>query len=184
MRRGVIAIALAASLIGVGAGALGAAAFLATAGLAAVIMTYMLERRYPFETITACTAGATLVAGAAAAVFLTGSVGGLADALRDSLAQALANGQRFYKSAGLDTVLPADTQATIVDGTIKLFPALAALSATVTVLLNLGLFWRWTGRQERIGYALFGDLVKWSAPEWLIWVLLVPALAFSSRSSP
>lgn len=171
--RGGAVIGLAAVLVGAVAGIMAAAAFLATAGLAAGIMTYMLGRRYPFETITLCTAGAMLVAGAAAAIFLVGSVNGLADGLRGSLTQALANGQRFYKSAGLDTVLPPDTQAEIIDGTIKLFPALAALSAAVTVLLNLGLFWRWTGKQERTGYLLFGDLVKWSAPEWLIWVLLV-----------
>ena len=64
-------------------------------------------------------------------------------------------------------------RAEIVDETIKLFPALAALSAMSMVLLNLGLFWRLTGRQQRLGYLLFGDLVRWSAPEWLIGVLLV-----------
>jgi uncharacterized protein YybS (DUF2232 family) len=167
------AIVLAAALIGAAGGPMAAATFLATAGLAAAIMTYMLGRRYPFETIAMCTAGAMIVTGAVAAIVLTGSIGGLADGLRDSLTQALANGQRLYKSAGLDTVLPPDTQAEIIDGTIKLFPALAALSAAITVLLNLGLFWRWTGKQERTGYLLFGDLVRWSAPEWLIWVLLV-----------
>jgi uncharacterized protein YybS (DUF2232 family) len=171
--RGGGAIAFTAGLVAVASGPTAAAAFAVTAGLAAAIMTYMLGRRHPFETITLCTTGAMIVVGAGAAILLTGSIGGLADGLRDSLTQALANGQRFYKSAGLDTVLPPDTQAEIIDGTIKLFPALAALSAAITVLLNLALFWRWTGRQERIGYALFGDLARWSAPEWLIWVLLV-----------
>jgi uncharacterized protein YybS (DUF2232 family) len=41
------------------------------------------------------------------------------------------------------------------------------------VLLNLGIFWRLSGKQQRVGYALFGDLGRWSTPEWLIWVLLV-----------
>src|SRR5277367_823484 len=150
--RGAVAIALAAGLIAVTGGLIAAGAFVATAGLATAIMTCMLGRRYPFETITLCTTAAMIVAGAAAAVALTGSIGGLADGLRDSLTQALANGQRLYRSAGLDTVLPPDTQAEIIDGTIKLFPALAALSAAITVLLNLALFWRWTGRQERAGY--------------------------------
>ena len=132
----------------------------------------MLERRYPFESITACTAGAMIVTGAVAAILSTGSASALADNLRESLTLALDNGQKFYKSAGLDTVLQPDMRATIVEGTIKLFPALAALSAAMTVLMNLGLFWRLRGRQERVGYPLFGDLVRWSAPDWLIWALL------------
>jgi uncharacterized protein YybS (DUF2232 family) len=166
------AIAVAAGLIGLGAGVIAAGVFLATAALAAAIMTYMIARRYPFEIITACTTGALLVTGAVAAILAAGSASALSDSLRDSLTLALDSGQKFYKSAGLDTVLQPDMRTTIVDGTIKLFPALAALSAAVTVLMNLGLFWRLGGRQERIGYPLFGDLVRWSAPEWLIWALL------------
>ena len=166
------AILLASGLIGLGAGAVAAGAFLATAGLAAVIMSHMLERRYPFEVITACTAGAMIVTGAVAAILTAGSGSALADSLRESLTLALDNGQKFYKSAGLDTVLQPEMRATIVEGTIKLFPALAALSAVMTVLMNLGLFWRLGGREERMGYLLFGDLVRWSAPDWLIWALL------------
>jgi uncharacterized protein YybS (DUF2232 family) len=166
------AIALAASLVGLAAGPIAAGVFLATAGLAAAIMSYMLTRRYPFEVITACTAGALLVTGAVAAILAAGSAGALADSLRNSLTLALDNGQKFYKSAGLDTVMRPDMRATIIGGTIKLFPALAALSAALTVLMNLGLFWRLGGRQERVGYPLFGDLVRWSAPDWLIWALL------------
>ena len=52
-------------------------------------------------------------------------------------------------------------------------PALMAISTALMVLANLAIFWRISGRQQRIGYALFGDLVRWSTPEWLIWVLLV-----------
>ena len=167
------AIALAAAMIGIGAGSVAASAFVLTVGLTAAIMCYMLERRYPFELITLCTAGAVIVAGTIAAVAITGSMGTLADNLRDNLTAAIDNGQKFYKSAGLDTVLSADMRAEIVDGTIKLFPALAALSTAFMVLLNLSLFWRLTGRQQRLGYMLFGDLVRWSAPEWLIGVLLV-----------
>ncbi|HUN57466.1 MAG TPA: DUF2232 domain-containing protein [Candidatus Binataceae bacterium] len=167
-----IAIALAAGLIGAGAGLIAAGVFLVTAGLAAGIMSYMLARRYPFEVITACTAGALIVSGAVAAILAAGSASALSDSLRANLLLALDNGQKFYKSAGLDTVLQPDMRATIVDGTIKLFPALATMSAAVTVLMNLGLFWRLGGRQERVGYPLFGDLVRWSAPEWLIWALL------------
>ncbi|HTT75908.1 MAG TPA: DUF2232 domain-containing protein [Candidatus Binataceae bacterium] len=166
------AIALAAGLVALAAGPMAAGVFLATAGLAAAIMSYMLTRRYSFEMITACTAAALIVVGALAAILTAGSAGALADSLRDGLTLALNNGQKFYKSVGFDTVLQPETRATIVEGTIRLFPALASLSAAFTVIFNLGLFWRLGGRQERVGYALFGDLVRWSAPEWLIWALL------------
>jgi len=167
------AIALSTILIGLGTGSLAAGAFLVTTGLAAAIMCYMLERRFSFELITLCTAGSMIVAGTITAIAMTGSAGALADNLRASLTAAIDNGQKVYKAAGLETVLSADMRAEIVDGTIKLFPALAALSAAGMVLFNLSLFWRLTKRQQRLGYLLFGDLVRWSAPEWLIWVLLV-----------
>ena len=38
-------------------------------------------------------------------------------------------------------------------------------------MLNLRVFWRWAA-QKRLDYQLFGDLARWSTPEWLIWVLL------------
>src|SRR5215470_17898258 len=50
---------------------------------------------------------------------------------------------------------------------------MAALLCALMALLNLMVFWRWGGREQRLGYTLFGDLARWSAPEWLIWPLLV-----------
>src|SRR5260370_40569626 len=39
------------------------------------------------------------------------------------------------------------------------------------MLLNLRVFWRWA-RPERLACSLFGDLSRWSAPEWMVWLLL------------
>ncbi|HXW85600.1 MAG TPA: DUF2232 domain-containing protein, partial [Candidatus Binataceae bacterium] len=78
---------------------------------------------------------------------------------------------QFYKALGLPTVVPTDIQGTIVEMTVKLSAALAALTSAVAVLLNLRLFWRWAGKRQ-LQYPLFGDLARWSAPEWLIWALI------------
>ena len=85
---------------------------------------------------------------------------------------AMARGEKFYKSVGIDSAIPPEMRANIVEATLRLSPALAALTAALAVLVNLGVFWRISGRQQRVGYMLFSDLVRWSTPDWLIWVLL------------
>jgi uncharacterized protein YybS (DUF2232 family) len=89
------------------------------------------------------------------------------------LMTAMTRGQKFYHNFGIDGGLSADTESSIIDAALRLSPALAAISAAFVALINLGLFWRMSGRQQRVGYTLFGDLARWSTPEWLIWVLLV-----------
>jgi uncharacterized protein YybS (DUF2232 family) len=85
----------------------------------------------------------------------------------------LNRSEKLYSAAGLDVTLSPETAANVVGTTLTLIPSLMAVSAALLVLANLGLFWRIGGRQQRVGYPLFGDLVRWSTPEWLIWVLLV-----------
>jgi uncharacterized protein YybS (DUF2232 family) len=165
-------VTLAAGLIALGAGPSAAGAYLLSLGLATVVMVFMVERRRPFETIVLCAAGATIVAGAAAALALAGSPAALAEALRHDLTMAMVRGEKFYKSVGMDSSIPAEMRANIVEATLRLSPALVAITAAVVVLVNLGVFWRLSGRQQRVGYMLFNDLVRWSAPDWLIWVLL------------
>jgi uncharacterized protein YybS (DUF2232 family) len=170
--RMVAGVALTAVLVTIGAGPAAAGAYMLTLGLATVVMAYLIERRRPFETIVLWTTAAMLVAGAAAALAVAGSPGALAEALRHDLTAAMIRGEKFYKSVGMDSAIPPEMRASIVEATLRLSPALAAITAAITVLLNLGVFWRISGRQQRIGYMLFNDLVRWSAPDWLIWVLL------------
>ncbi len=178
---------LTAGLIALGAGPSAAGAYLLTLGLATVVMVYLIERRRPFETIVLCSAGAILVAGAALALAFSGSPAALAEALRHDLTMAMIRGEKFYKSVGMDAAMPPEMRANIVEATLRLSPALAAITAAVVVLVNLGVFWRLSGRQQRVGYMLFNDLVRWSAPDWLIWVLLaagfglfIPIVALST----
>jgi uncharacterized protein YybS (DUF2232 family) len=84
----------------------------------------------------------------------------------------MIRGESFYRALGVDATLAAGTRSDIVDTVVQLLPALLALMGALMVLLNLAAFWRWGGKQQLIGYALFGDLARWSAPEWLIWPLL------------
>ncbi|HEX3408751.1 MAG TPA: DUF2232 domain-containing protein, partial [Candidatus Binataceae bacterium] len=165
-------VALALGLIALGAGPAAAGAYLLTLGLATIVMVYLIERRRPFETIVLCAAGAMLLAGVVVALAFAGSPAALADGMRHDLLAAMARGEKFYKAVGMDSSMPADTRATIIDVTLRLSPALAVLAAAFTVLINLGVFWRISGRQQRLGYMLFNDLVRWSTPDWLIWVLL------------
>jgi uncharacterized protein YybS (DUF2232 family) len=167
------AIIVAAGLVALVAGPLGALAYLLSLGLATAVMMYTLERRKPFEVVVLCTVAAMLVAGAVAALVLVGSPAALANLLHRDLLAALSRGEKFYHMVGVEAGLSTETRNGIVNATIRLSPALAAISAGFAVLVNLGIFWRLTGRQQRVGYPLFGDLVRWSAPDWLIWTLLV-----------
>jgi uncharacterized protein YybS (DUF2232 family) len=134
-------------------------------------MCDMLERRKPFESIVLVTAAATLAAGVIAAYLMAGSVGQLAASIREALATGMAHGRDLYKMLGMETGLGHSAEDSVLDTTMRLTPALVALCAGFGALLNLGLFSR-LGGQQRLGYSLFGDLARWSTPEWLIWLLL------------
>lgn len=172
MWRMAAAITLAAALIAVGGGAPAAGAYLLTLGLATVVIVFLIERRRPFERIVLSTTVAMLLAGTVVALAVAGAPAALADALRHDLVLAMARGEKFYKNVGMDSNVPSELRTSIVEAALRLSPALAAISAAVTVLINLGVFWRLSGRQQRTGYMLFNDLVRWSTPDWLIWVLL------------
>jgi len=175
--RSSLSVLLAAVLVSVAAGVGGGISYLASFGLATMVMCFMLERRYPFELTVLFTAGAMLVAGSAVALISAGSPEAMLSALQASLKAGMERGQEFYKTIGMDTGLSPDVQATVIDYFIRLSPALAAIVAACTVMLNLTTFWRWAGKQ-RMPYDLFGDLQKWSTPEWLIWVLLAFGFAY------
>jgi uncharacterized protein YybS (DUF2232 family) len=174
--------ALAVMALGGWVAALG---YLVTLGIAAAVMCDMIERRKPFEIIVLVTAATVMAASVIAAFVMAGSVDALAKSVHDALAAGMARGHDFYKVLGIETGMAHEAEAGLIDMMVRLCPALVALCAGVGALLNLAMFWRLGGRQ-RLGYPLFGDLARWTAPEWLIWVLLaagfgmfvpVPALA-------
>lgn len=170
-------VLLAGALITIAAGFGAGVSYTVSFGLATMVMCVMLERRYPFELIVLFTAGAMLVAGAAAALISAGSPEAMLAAIQTSLKAGMERGQDFYKAIGMDAGLSKETQATAIDIFIRLSPALAAIGAAAIVMLNLTTFWRWAGKQ-RMPYDLFGELQKWSTPEWLIWVLLAFGFAY------
>lgn len=166
-------LSLTAGLVALGGGPAAAGAYAVSFGVASVTMCYMLERRRPFEVIVVCTAAALLVAGTLTAFAIVGSAAALAQAIHHDLTAAIGHGEKFYKMAGIDAGISAETSAAIVDSVLRLSPALMAVTGAFMALVNLGVFWRIGGKQQRVGYMLFGDLVRWATPEWLIWVLLV-----------
>lgn len=175
--RATLSVLLAGVLVGVAAGISAGLTYFVSFGLATVLMCYLMERRSSFEVIVLVTAGAMLVAGTAAALIGAGSPDAMLTTIHQSLKAGMERGQDFYKAIGMDAGLSADTQASAIDIFIRLSPALAAISSAVVVMLNLTVFWRWAGK-KRLPYDLFGELPKWSTPEWLIWVLLAAGFAF------
>ena len=166
-------LSLAIIMVFAGAGSLAALTYALSFGLATAIMCHMIERRYPFETIVLCATGGVVVAGTLLAFGIAGSPQALAVSMHNDLLSAIERGEKFYKALGIEAAIAPDTRAAIVDSALRLSPALASISIAFMVLVNLGVFWRMSGRQQRVGYALFGDLVRWATPEWLIWGLLV-----------
>lgn len=174
--RSIGAVAIAGAIVTLAVGWAGGVAYLVTFGLASVIICHMLENRRPFELVVLVASAAMLIAGTFGAFAFAGSPGALADALRHSLSAGMARGEDFYRLLGMDNPLTAEAKASVLDITVRLSPALVALSAACAVLVNLTVFWRWLDR-GRLGYRLFADLARWSAPEWLIWLLLATGFA-------
>ena len=170
-RRAIVAVAIAAAFVALMAGPYAGVSYLVSFGLATLIMCWMLERRSSFEMITAVTAGAMLTAATLTALAMTGGPDALVKLIHDELQQGMNRGQEFYKYLGMESAIANDTQAGIIATTMRLSPAFALLLCSAAVLFNQRIFWRWTGAQ-RLGYALFGDLSRWSAPEWMVWLLL------------
>ncbi len=166
------AVAISAALVAAGGGIAAATAYLVSFGLVAVVICYMLERRQPFELIVVSAGAIVLLMGAITALAFAGSPAALVQALHNELVAGMMRGQAFYRRLGIDTAIAHDTQAHIVETVMQLTPALIGLLSGLTILLNLAVFWHFGGKQQRVGYTLFGDLARWSAPEWLIWPLL------------
>jgi uncharacterized protein YybS (DUF2232 family) len=177
-------VALSAALVAAGGGLQAAAAYAITFGLAAAVMCYMLERRQPFELIVICATAAILAAGTLSALAFAGSLTMLAHALRDQLVAGLLRGEKFYKALGIDAAVAPETRIRVVDAVVRLTPAMLVLVGAFTVLFNLGIFWRLSGKQRRVGYTLFGDLIRWSAPEWLIWLFLATGFGLFIPMAP
>jgi len=190
LRVAAVVVIAAAAIMALG-GWVAALGYLVTFGLAAAVMCDMIERRKPFEAIVLVTAAAVLAATVIAAFAMAGSVDALAKSVHDALASGMARGHDFYKVLGIETGMAHEAEAGLLDMMLRLCPALVALCAGFGALLNLAAFWRLGGRQ-RLTYPLFGDMARWSTPEWLIWVLLaagfgmfvpVPALAVAAMDA-
>ena len=96
----------------------------------------------------------------------------------------MVRGASFYKVLGVDAAMTPEMRAYVVEVVMRLTPALATLSGAFIVLVNLAVFWRFSGKQQRVGYMLFADLVRWLTPEWLVWPLLVSGFGWFIPSPP
>ncbi len=169
--RAIVAVLLAAAMVTIPAGLFMGLAYLLSFGLATAIACYMLERRSSFELIAAICAGAMVTAAVIAALVIIGGPDAFIKTVRGVLTEGMNRGQEFNKLLGIESAIPADLQASIITELMRLLPAIALLVAGSAMLMNLRIFWRWAGPQ-RLTYNLFGDLSRWSASEWLVWLLL------------
>ena len=179
--RTMAAVVLTATAVGLAAGPFALMAYTVSFGLATAIICYMLERRMRFESIVAVTTGAVLAAGSITLVIAAGSPSALVATFRDGLSAALARTDEVYKLMGI-TPEP-DSHARLADMIVQLAPALVGITAASAVLINLAVFWRWVGK-NRLSYKLFGDLARWSTPEWLIWVLIAAGFGLFVPAEP
>jgi uncharacterized protein YybS (DUF2232 family) len=166
-----IIFALTLALIGVAAGPVQGLAFALTLGLATVLIAVMVRRRWPLELIVFAATAAMLSAVGVALLIWAGSPAALIRQLHDSVAAAMGHSAGLYQRLGMSESDAKEIGERTLQVTMELAPALAAMLAAATLLLNLGLLWRWLGK-EKIGYQLFAGLVTWRTPEWLIWLLL------------
>ncbi len=146
--------------------------FLALVGLSSLAMCILMERRVAFDRIVVITAAIVVAASAAIELVAAGSPEALAAALHASVTASLAQGQKFWSALGFDVAGSSEFRASLVTWTVQLAPALCAIFAALMVLINLAIFWRFSGGPRRLGYPLFGDIVRWATPEWLVWLLL------------
>ncbi len=181
--RTMAAVVLTATAIGLAAGPFALMAYTVSFGLATAIICYMLERGMRFESIVAVTTGAVLAAGSVTLLIAAGSPAALVATFRDGLSVALARTDEVYKLMGISPAMEGDARARLIDMVVQLAPALAIITAASAVLINLTVFWRWVGK-TRLSYKLFGDLARWSTPEWLIWVLIATGFALFVPTEP
>jgi uncharacterized protein YybS (DUF2232 family) len=170
-------ISLAAGFVAAGAGVAASLSYVLSFALATAIICCMIERGYRFELIVLAAASAMVVAGTLGAFTVTGSLDALAKEIHDTLAGAMARSADFYKLMGADAKTASDSQQTLLEVTIRLVPAMIVLASASAILLNLIVVWRWLGGKGRIRYSLFGDLARWKAPEWLVWIFIATGFA-------
>jgi uncharacterized protein YybS (DUF2232 family) len=163
--------ALSATFAGASLGLMVGGRYLATFGIATIVMTWMIGLHRPFELVLVAAAGAMCTAAVAVALIAAGGPIPLVKAVQTLLSQMMVQGQEGYRTLGIPNPMPPEAQAAALDSMIRILPALGAISASLSVMFNLRVFWRWAGKQ-RLSYPLFGDLLRWSAPEWLIWGLI------------
>ncbi len=178
-----LVIALSSIPAGFAAGASAGGNYLATFGIATLVMTWMIERKHPFELVLLAATCAMLISATGVALITTGGPAALARAMQSELAAGMARGQEMYRMVGMQNAMPPEAQTEVLDLIVRLSPALAATIAALSVLFNLRVFWRWAGKQ-RLSYALFGDMARWSAPEWLIWGLIGTGFAMLAPIAP
>lgn len=174
--RALAAAAVATGLVALAGGPMAGLGYVASFGIATLIICWGLTRQWRFELIVVATTGVLAVLGVAGALIITGSPAVLIKDLHDTLLAAMTRSEQFYRMFGMESGIEPAAREKIVNLTVQLAPALSLMAVALMVLFNLLVFWRWMGK-TRLAYPLFADLVRWHSPDWLIWVFLAAGFA-------
>jgi uncharacterized protein YybS (DUF2232 family) len=167
-----VVLALILAAVSLVAGPLQGLGFALSFGLATVLIVVMIRRQWAFESIVFAVSVAMMLATTAALMIWAGSPAALGRQIHEGLAAPMSHADGFYEKLGMSVTESKEVASRVLEITASLAPALGMMLSAVLVLINLGLVWRWLGKQG-VGYQLFGGLTTWRSPEWLIWVLLL-----------
>jgi len=166
-----ICLIITLALSGLVAGPIQAVGFAVSLGVATVLIAATVRRQWSFESIVFAGTAAILVAVTGVLLLWAGSPAALLAQIQHSVSVAMSHSAALYEKMGMSRAESKQVGEMVLKITAQLSPAMAAIVAGTTVLANLGLVSRWLGN-EKLGYQVFGALVTWRTPEWLIWLLL------------
>jgi uncharacterized protein YybS (DUF2232 family) len=147
--------------------------------LMAVLLPAAIDRRWPVEWAVAAVAGTMLAALYGCLIYLFGSFSQIRPVLREVLRQNFQASLGVYDKIGLSpesVEMLKERAPEIIEGLLRILPALAFAGFTALILLNLFLLLRrFPG--ERLLLASAGNLREWKAPEILIWCFILSGFA-------
>ena len=177
-RVGLLALALAASLLALLLGHFQSVIFLAEYGVMALTMAEAIRRKWSVErTLLTATAVPFISTGLAMGLLLSSANVDLST-IRQHFEQDLAQTLPQYLNQGGDAI-DGELRAYIEEAlsiVVRLIPALLIISTAATALINYGLIrivWRRAGNQEAFPEV---KLAHWKVPDVCVWVLIAAGL--------
>lgn len=152
-------------------------------GLVAMVMSESIRRNYSIDKIVFFSVGASLLLGGALIyLLLLNKDENLSSFMVEQIEQSMASYLNIYREMGTSTneidniKLFSDKLASVIVSSI---PALMIISSSIGVLLNYAVVKKiWNRYAGNGNYFENKGLEKWSANEYLIWLLIASGILF------